>query len=93
MSFIGRTPMRYCLPWLVLAVPAILNAQGIRGRVSDATTRAPIVAARVRLTTLDGQTVGEAIEVYHGSASAPAQFAGKNAPCGVLVIWMKRGAG
>lgn len=33
----------------------------------------------------------EAIEVYKGAASVPAEFSGSDAACGAVVIWTKRG--
>jgi hypothetical protein len=35
----------------------------------------------------------EAIEVYRGSAQVPAQYAGNDALCGVVLIWTRTGAG
>lgn len=33
----------------------------------------------------------EAVEVYEGPASLPAEFGGSRAGCGVVVIWTRRG--
>jgi hypothetical protein len=33
----------------------------------------------------------EAVEVYDGPGSLPAEFGGSNAGCGVVVIWTRRG--
>jgi hypothetical protein len=33
----------------------------------------------------------EAIEVYKGPASIPAQFIDSDTQCGVILIWTKRG--
>jgi outer membrane cobalamin receptor len=32
----------------------------------------------------------QAVEIYRGAASVPAEFAGPDAMCGALVIWTKR---
>lgn len=44
----------------------------------------------VPLSSLISPEQVEAIEVYDGTAGVPREYAGANAPCGVILIWTRR---
>ncbi|HEX7050430.1 MAG TPA: carboxypeptidase regulatory-like domain-containing protein [Longimicrobiales bacterium] len=57
-----------------------------------ALSRHPMREARDAIELVDPADV-EGIEVYHGASQAPGIYARRNAACGVIGIWTRRGTG
>jgi Carboxypeptidase regulatory-like domain/TonB-dependent Receptor Plug Domain len=77
-------PFNYDVRFRNCELPPVLYIDGIQ--VNKPERQEPL-SDLTTLSTVDVQ----AVEVYRGAGSLPAEFAGPDAMCGAIVVWTKRG--
>jgi hypothetical protein len=84
------TSRRGCAPMVYLdGVPLTVHGFGGGGRPRRSTDT-PEFRALEAVNLVDPASV-EAVEVYRGAATLPAEFGGSTGGCGAIAIWTRRG--